>query len=116
MHLCRHCDREHATQLDLVEHQLGVLIDQGVRTMGALENLKDADAALKTTVTTFLTDIAGRLEGHDDPEIQAVADDINAEVASIQGSDPGPLPTDGGATPPADGTPVDGSQEPAPAE
>lgn len=84
--------------------------------MGALENLQTADASLKTTVTTFLTNIAGRLDGHNDPAIQAVADDITAEVATIQGADPGPATTDGGDTPPADGTPVDGSPETAPAE
>ena len=66
--------------------------------MAALDNLQAADAALKAEVTTFLADVAARLANAPDPAaVQAVADDVNAEVAALQAADPAsPPPPAGG--------------------
>lgn len=108
---CRHCWhwRSRSEQLDRIEHKLDLQLKQGERIMGALQNLQAADVALKDEVTTFLQNISGRLGGSSDADVQAVADDINAEVAALQGGDPGPVATDPAA--PTDGgdAPVDGS-------
>lgn len=69
-------------------------------TVTALDSLKQADADLKTEVATFLTDIATRLSG-DDPDIQAIADDIEGQVAALQGGDP-----ETGAAPPVSAPPA----------
>lgn len=62
--------------------------------MTALDNLQAADTALKNEVVTFLQDIAARLANAPDPAaVQAVADDINAQVTALQAGDPGTTPT-----------------------
>lgn len=55
--------------------------------MAALQDLQNADQALKTEVATFLADIAQQLSA-EDPAIEAVVTDINAEVAALQAADP----------------------------
>lgn len=104
MFRCHHCGVDFPSHLARVEHTLDLITEQGVKIMGALENLQAADAGLKDTVTTFLADIAGKLDGHEDPAIQAVADEINAEIAAMKAVDPGNPGTGGGddTTPPAD--------------
>ena len=75
------CDHR-ATQLGDIRTQLEAI-------MTALDNLQAADAALKAEVTVFLADIAARLgNSPDEAAIQAVADDVNAEVAALQAADP----------------------------
>ena len=64
--------------------------------MSALANLQAADQELKDEVTAFLADVAARLANAPDPAaVQAVADDVNAEVAALQAGDPGPTPAGG---------------------
>ena len=90
---CAACLAELTIQVQLDLSDIEQLItEQGKRIMTALDNLKAADEALKAEVTTFLADIAGRLSGSSDAEVQAVADDINAEVAALQGGDPANTP------------------------
>lgn len=55
--------------------------------MSALQDLQQADVNLKNEVATFLTDIAAALSA-DDPNIEAVVSDINAQVSALQGGDP----------------------------
>lgn len=55
--------------------------------MTALMDLQNADAALKTEVATFLTDIAAAL-GAEDPDIEQVTSDIQAQVTALQSADP----------------------------
>jgi hypothetical protein len=92
---CGHTDVVLVVDLDPINQRLAGM-ERALRTtnhrmeqiMSALDNLRAADEALKTEVAAFLQDIAGRLVS--DADLQAVADDINAEVARLQGADPGP--------------------------
>jgi len=86
--LCHHCRHPFPTQLDRIEHKLDVQHLDKEKIMGALENLQAADLAEEGELETFLADIAGVLDGHSDPAIQAVADSINARVAKMQAADP----------------------------
>jgi hypothetical protein len=68
--------------------------------MTALDNLAAADAALKSEVATAIADWAAQLAGSsaaNDPAIQAVADDMQAQVAALQAADTAVPP----ATPPS---------------
>lgn len=95
--------------LDALRAQLNRIERNQEKTMSALTDLQAADAALKTEVATFLTDIAGRLGSVDDPSAEAVVADIQAQVAALQAADPAnaapgstqpsPLAGDGTATP-----------------
>lgn len=79
-----------------VRQMFRVILHRMETVMAAIDNLKAADDALKTEVTTALTDFANALANSgsaNDPAIQQVADDMNALVTQIQGADP--------ATPPA---------------
>lgn len=73
-------------ELRAILAQLGKIECKGEHIVTALDNLKAADDSLKAEVVTFLADIAARL-GAEDPDIQAVADDVNAQVAALQGAD-----------------------------
>jgi hypothetical protein len=55
--------------------------------MSALTDLQNADQSLKNEVATFLTDVATALSG-DNPPIEQVVSDINAEVSQLQAADP----------------------------
>lgn len=113
-----HCDRDDfATQLDAIQHQLAANYQQGEKIMGALENLQAADLAEEGELETFLTDIAGALDGHSDPAIQAVADSINARVAKMQAADPAvPVVTDPTPVDPGTGDSGDAAVSDTPAE
>lgn len=69
--------------------------------MSALDNLAAADTALKAEVTSAISDWATALaaaNSANDPAIQAVADDMNAQVSALQAADPANVPA---STPPA---------------
>lgn len=113
IHICR-CGHPHDPEsLAQIARALGRLTNhidaQGDNIVGALENLQAANLAEEGQLEQFLTDIAGKLDGHDDPAIQAVADSITARVAKMAAADPGPADTDPGdpGTPPVDEPPVD---------
>lgn len=81
------CHCEHLTeQLTAIRQQLNRIEHQETKMTVALDNLKAADQALKDEVVTFLQDIAAKLAA-EDPDIQAVADDVNAQVSALQGAD-----------------------------
>lgn len=88
----------HKTENEALLAGLRHLSKEMEKVMSALDNLKAADQALKDEVVTFLADIAGKL-GNPDADVQAVADDINAEVAALQAGDPGAVPVDTGVAP-----------------
>lgn len=66
------------------------LIRNQEKIMTALDNLQAADTALKNEVTQAITDWQAQLAAAaaNDPAIQAVADDMSATVAQLQGADP----------------------------
>ena len=79
-------DDDIASRLDRIEHFM-------TQANQSLQNLQAADQALKDEITTFLADIAARLANSPDPAaVQAVADDINAQVATLQAGDPNTPP------------------------
>jgi hypothetical protein len=83
--------REILTRLDFITTRMETI-------MAALDSLQAADTALKAEVTTAITDWAAQLaaaNSANDPAIQAVADDMNAQVSALQAADTGT------ATPPA---------------
>ena len=87
---------------------LGTITRQQETTMTALDNLAAADTSLKTEVTTAIADWAAQLataNSANDPAIQAVADDMNAQVTALQAADTG---TSAGGT-------AGGTSTPAPA-
>jgi hypothetical protein len=74
---------------------LGTITRQLETTMTALDSLTAADTALKTEVTTAIADWATALtnaNGANDPAIQAVADDMSAQVSALQAADPSTPP------------------------
>ena len=66
---------------------LASITSQLEEIMSALTDLQAADTALKAEVATFLADIATAL-GAEDPDIESVVSDINAQVAALQAADP----------------------------
>lgn len=80
--------RQITTMLTAVQASLKTLNTNVGKLMSALTDLQAADAALKTEVATFLADIAAAL-GAEDPDIESVVADINAQVAALQKADPG---------------------------
>ena len=60
--------------------------------MSALTDLQAADTALKTEVAQFLADVSAALSAND-PDVEAVVTDINAQVAALQAADPGVVVT-----------------------
>lgn len=101
----RHCD--HSGELQAIRLFMETSTRQQEKIMTALQSLQDADTALKAEVTTAIQDWAAQLanaNSANDPAIQAVADDMNAQVAALQGADPANSGTSGTATPPATGT------------
>lgn len=102
--MIRGCPRHCPAGPESIQDQLDRITRNEEKIMTALDNLQAADEALKAEVVTFLQDIATTLAA-EDPDIQAVADDINAQVASLQGGDPAAASQSPAApvTPPADG-------------
>lgn len=84
------------------------------KIMSALSDLQAADAALKAEVATFLADVATALSA-DDPDIESVVSDINAQVAALQAADPVTGTAATAAASPAAGVPADSSTDAAPA-
>jgi len=111
-------DKPVIDRLDRIEQQLRRENTENHREreqlMGALENLQAADLAEEGELETFLTDIAGVLDGHSDPAIQAVADSINARVAKMTAADPVVVPpADGSGDGGTDAPPADSGDAPA---
>ena len=81
--------------LAAIETQLSQLNAKVDATMTALDNLQAADTALKAEVTTAITDWLAALNnanGANDPAIQAVADDMTAQVTALTAADPATPP------------------------
>ena len=57
------------------------------KIMAALDDLKAADQALQTEVATFLADVVSALNAQD-PDLEAITSDINAQIAALQAGDP----------------------------
>lgn len=77
----RHC-QDICARLDAIDSKLEIILS-------ALTDLQAADAALQQEVATFLSDIAARLANSPDPAaVEAVVNDINAQVTALQGGDP----------------------------
>jgi hypothetical protein len=77
--------REILTRLDIITTRMETI-------MTALQSLQDADAALKTEVTTAITDWAAQLaaaNSANDPAIAQVASDMQAQVSALQAADTG---------------------------
>lgn len=77
-----------------LEQELGRLherldsLDERLRKMAtSLDGLKAADTDLQNEVATFLQDVLNQLNG-DNPDIDAVAADIETEVAALKSNDP----------------------------
>jgi uncharacterized protein YukE len=75
------------TELAAIQAQLTSIQQNQETTMSALTDLQSADAALKAEVGTFLADIAAALQA-EDPDIETVVSDINAQVQALQAADP----------------------------
>ena len=88
---------EHRARHEQILALIAQLNEKADKTMSALTDLQNADAALKAEVATFLADVASALTA-EDPDIEAVVSDINAQVTALQGADP---VTGTSATPPA---------------
>jgi hypothetical protein len=105
-----------APSLASIQSLLELILRNQEKQMTALDNLNAADDALKTEVVTILADIQTALTA-EDPDVQGVADSINAQIAALQAGDPVPpaaqtsppaAPPADGSTPPADVPPADG--------
>lgn len=95
----RHCD--HSGELQAIRQFLETSTRHQENIMSALDNLAAADTALKAEVTSAISDWATALaaaNSANDPAIQAVADDMNAQVSALQAADPANVPA---STPPA---------------
>jgi hypothetical protein len=58
-----------------------------------LTNAQAADAALKAEIATYIQDVATKLQqalagGDPDSDVQAIADDLNADATTLQQNDP----------------------------
>lgn len=83
--------------------RLDTLTRQQEHIMTALDSLQAADTALKAEVTTAIADWAAQLaaaNSANDPAIQAVADDMNAQVAALSAADTGTASTPAAPTTP----------------
>jgi hypothetical protein len=74
-----------------VEQKLDRILRNQEKIMSALTDLQAADASLQAEVATFLADIATALQA-EDPDIEQVVSDINAQVAALQAADPNAAP------------------------
>ena len=83
---CPHCGSDWAEVVRI----LGRIERNQEITLSALTDLQAADEALKAEVVAFLADIATALSA-DDPAIEQVVADINAQVAALQAGDPVPV-------------------------
>lgn len=80
---------------------LETIITSQENIMTALTDLQAADSALQAEVATFLADIATALQA-ENPDIEQVVSDINAQVAALQAADPAnAAPVTPPVTPPA---------------
>jgi hypothetical protein len=85
--MCCHC----CCPSKYINQRLDLIVAGQENIVTALDSLKAADQALKDEVAAFLADIQGRLSGNpSEADLQAIADDINTEVASLKAADPGP--------------------------
>jgi hypothetical protein len=93
--------RDDQTQgrFDRIDHSLSAIL-QGIQTMtDAVTNLQTADVALKAEVavvvaaiTKLSADLQAAIAAQNPAAIQAVADDITAQVAALQAAVPAPAP------------------------
>lgn len=104
--------RDHSGELQAIRQFLETSTRHQENIMSALDNLAAADNALKAEVTSAISDWAAALasaNSANDPAIQAVADDMNAQVAALQSADPANVPA---STPAAPAAPDAGTAAP----
>lgn len=98
--VCIHCHREQDHPLAEIHEELGrirrLIEMKGSAIMSALTNLQTADQDLKDEVVVVLERLAGQVQGGlTEEEGNAIADDINAQVAALKSAtDPAPAPVE----------------------
>lgn len=68
-----------------LEDLLTLILERQVLVMGALENLQAAQAAVDTAVAAAIAKL-GEPAGVPEADVQAVADDLNAQAVSLSGA------------------------------
>ena len=111
---CHHCEEHFPTQLDRIEHLLGVTVQQGVKIMTAQDNVNadvTALGAFLADIGTAVTAIKAELDAQgvtvDTTALDALAAQLPAVQASVDAlvttapvdGDPGAVPVDTGVAP-----------------